>query len=44
MQYPIVYGMQGAWATLHPNATTDQTIFINISHLYHKHTRGLGKP
>lgn len=31
MQYPIVYGMQGAWATLHPNATTDQTIFINIS-------------
>lgn len=23
--------MQGAWATLHPNATTDQTIFINIS-------------
>lgn len=31
MQYPIVYGMQGAWATLHPDVTTDQTLFINIS-------------
>lgn len=31
MQYPIVYGMQGAWTTMHPNATIDQTLFINIS-------------
>ena len=31
MQYPIVYGIQGAWNTLHPNVSTDQTLFINIS-------------
>ncbi len=31
MQYPIVFGMQGAWATLHPDATPSQTVFINIS-------------
>lgn len=31
MQYPIVYGIQGAWKTLHPNVTADQTVFINIS-------------
>ena len=31
MQYPIVYGIQGAWNTLHPNVSTDQMLFINIS-------------
>ena len=31
MQYPIVYGMQGAWKTLHPEATPSQTLFINLS-------------
>ena len=31
VQYPIVYGMQGAWASLHPDATSDQTLFINVS-------------
>ncbi len=30
MQYPIVFGLQGAWTTLHPEATTGQHIFINI--------------
>lgn len=31
MQYPIVFGMQGAWTTMHPDATLSQTIFVNVS-------------
>ncbi len=31
VQYAIVFGLQGTWATLHPDATPGQTIFINVS-------------
>jgi peptidoglycan/LPS O-acetylase OafA/YrhL len=30
MQYAIVFGLQGAWSALHPDATVEQTVFSNV--------------